>query len=350
MSEYTAAQLAEIVKGTVKGNAERKISGVNSLSLATEHDLSFLSTIKYRHKMDASKAGIVLIGENISAEASDNRTLIVCEDADRAFGKLCGLFTPEPIKYEPGVAPGAFIHPTATVDPTASIGPNAVIQEGAVVGKNTVVCGGAYIGHFAKVGDNCYISANVSILHRCIVGNRVIIHAGAAVGGDGFGFTPTFRGLVKVPQNGIVQIDDDVEIGSNSTIDRARFGKTWIKKGVKIDNLVHVAHNVIVGNSSVLIGQCGIAGSAELGCGVIVAAQAGVNGHITLGDGSRVAGASAVQKSVPPGVSVFGTPAETEKEFFERHTLPRKVKRLAAKIEQLEAAIAALSAEKNKEE
>lgn len=346
MSEYTAAQLAEIVNGTIKGNADRKISGVNSLGLATEHNLSFLSTVKYRHKMDASKAGIVLIGENIAAEATDSRTLIVCEDADRAFGKLCGLFTPEPIKYEPGVAPGAFIHPTATVDPSASIGPNAVIQEGATVGKNTVICGGAYIGHFAKVGDNCFISANVSIMHRCIVGNRVIIHAGASVGGDGFGFTPTLRGLMKVPQNGIVQIDDDVEIGANSTIDRARFGKTWIKKGVKIDNLVHVAHNVIVGNSSVLIGQCGIAGSAELGCGVIVAAQAGVNGHITLGDGSRVAGASAVQKSVPPGVSVFGTPAETEKEFFERHTLPRKVKRLVTRIEELEAAIAALKGEK----
>lgn len=350
MAEYTAAQLAEIINGTINGDAERKITGVNSLGLATEQDLSFLSTIKYRHKMDVSKAGIVLIGNNIQVEPSEKRTYITCEDADKAFGKLCGLFTPEPIKYEPGIAPGAFVHPTATVDPTASIGPNAVIQEGAVIGKNTVICGGAYIGHFAKVGDDCFISANVSIMHRCILGNKVIIHPGAAIGGDGFGFTPTLRGLIKVPQNGIVQIDNDVEIGANSTIDRARFGKTWIKKGVKIDNMVHVAHNVIVGNSSVLIGQCGIAGSAEIGCGVIVAAQAGVNGHITLGDGCRIAGASAVQKSVPPGVSVFGTPAETEREFFERHTLPRKVKRLVSRIEQLEAALAALTAEKKEGE
>lgn len=346
MAEYTAAQLAEKINGTVLGDAERTITGVNSLALATEQDLSFLSTVRYLHKMETSKAGIVLIGGSIQAEPSEKRTFIVCEDADKAFGKLCDLFTPEPIQYEPGIAPGAFVHPTAVVDPTASIGPNAVIQEGATVGKNTVICGGAYIGHFAKVGDNCFISANVSIMHRCILGNKIIIHPGAAIGGDGFGFTPTFRGLIKVPQNGIVQIDDDVEIGANSTIDRARFGKTWIKKGVKIDNMVHVAHNVIVGKSSVLIGQCGIAGSVEIGCGVVVSAQAGINGHITLGDGCKIAGASAVQHSVPPGTTVIGTPAESERDFFERHTLPRKVKRLVARIEQLESALAELSGKK----
>ena len=346
MAEYTAAELAEMVNGTVLGDAERKISGVNSLALATAQDVSFLSTIKYLNKMESSKAGIILIGQNIKAEPGEKRTYIVCEDADKSFGKLCNLFTPEPIHYEPGIAPGAFVHPTAVVDPTASIGPNAVIQEGATVGKNTVICGGAYIGHFAQVGDNCFISANVSIMHYCVLGNRIIIHPGAAIGGDGFGFTPTFRGLVKVPQNGIVQIDDDVEIGANSTIDRARFGKTWIKKGVKIDNMVHIAHNVIVGNSSVLIGQCGIAGSVEIGCGVVVSAQAGINGHITLGDGCKIAGASAVQHSVPPGATMIGIPAANEKEYFERHTLPRKVKRLAARIEQLEAALAALTDKK----
>ena len=210
------------------------------------------------------------------------------------------------------------------------------MQAYAEIGNGTVIGGGAYIGHYAKIGENCIINANVSIMHRCILGSRVIIHAGSTIGADGFGYTPTFRGLVKVPQNGIVQIDNDVEIGANSCIDRARFGKTWIKKGAKIDNLVQVGHNVILGESSVLIGQSGIAGSAEIGRGVIVSAQAGVNGHITLGDGCFIAGASAAQRSVPPGVSVFGTPAETDAEFFERHTLPRKVKRLLARIEKLE--------------
>ena len=336
MAEYTAAQLAEMIEGTVKGDASRKITGVNSLTLATADDVSFLSTVKYRQKMEKSKAGIVLIGESVPVEPSETKTFIFCADADKAFSKICNLFTPDPIVYEPGVAPGAYIHPTAQVDPTACIGPNAVIQEGAMIGKDTVICGGAYIGHYAKVGDKCIINANVSILHRCILGNRVIIHSGTTIGADGFGYTP---------QNGIVQIDDDVEIGANSTVDRARFGKTWIKKGVKIDNLVHVAHNVIVGNSSVLIGQCGIAGSTELGCGVVVGGQAGINGHISLGDGCKIAGFSAVQKSVDPGVFLIGMPAETEREFYERHTVTRKVKRLAARIEELEAKIAELTRE-----
>lgn len=343
MAEYTAQQIAEMIEGTVKGDPCRTITGVNSLALASAEELSFLSTVKYRNKMEKSKAGIVLVGESIPVEETEARTFIVCADADKSFGKICNLFTPEPIKYEAGVCAGAFIHPTAQVDPTAYIGPNAVIQEGAVIGKDTAICAGAYIGHFAKIGDQCVINANVSIQHRCVVGNRVIIHSGATIGGDGFGYTPTFRGLIKVPQNGIVQIDDDVEIGANSTIDRARFGKTWIKKGVKIDNLVHVAHNVIVGKSSVLIGQCGIAGSAEIGCGVVIGGQAGINGHIMLGDGSKVAGFSAVQKSLDPGVTVFGAPAESERDFFERHTLPRKVKRLMGRIEQLEAQIAELT-------
>ncbi len=342
MASYTAQQLAEMINGTVAGDKERSIQGVNSLKMASAGDVSFLGTIKYRKQMEESKAAIVLVENGMKLEPTAERTLLFCENPDKAFTKICGLFAPEPIHYTPGICPGAYIHPTAKIAEDVYIGPNAVIQEGVSIGKGTIIGGGAYIGHFSTVGENCMINANVSIMHRCILGNKVIIHAGTTVGADGFGYTPTFRGLVKVPQNGIVQIDNEVEIGANSTIDRARFGKTWIKKGVKIDNLVHVAHNVIVGESSVLIGQCGIAGSAEIGRGVIVAAQAGVNGHITLGDGSRVAGASAVQKSLPPGVSVFGTPAETDVEFFERHTLPRKVKRLTAKIEKLEEEIAKL--------
>lgn len=342
MKTYTARELAELINGTVSGEEQRTIGGVNSLKMAAETDVSFLGTIKYRKQLDESKAGIVLVENGMKLEPAEHRTLIFCESPDKAFTKVCNLFAPEPIVYEPRICPGAYIDPTATVAEDVYIGPNAVIMPYAEIGKGTVIGGGAYVGHYVKIGENCMINANVSIMHRCILGNKVIVHSGTTIGADGFGYTPTFRGLVKVPQNGIVQIDNDVEIGANSTIDRARFGKTWIKKGVKIDNLVHVAHNVIVGESSVLIGQCGIAGSAELGRGVIVAAQAGVNGHITLGDGSRVAGASAVQKSLPPGVSVFGTPAETDVEFFERHTLPRKVRRLADKIAKLEEELAKL--------
>ena len=336
----TAAELAAMVNGVVKGNAELKITGVNSLKLAGPTEASFLSNIKYKSQMDAGKAGAVLVVSDWKFEPKEGQTLILCQNPDKAFTKVCNFFAPEPIRHEAGIHPSAVVHPTAQIAEDVYIGPTAVIEEGAVIGKGSVIEACVYVGPFAAIGENSLIYPNVSIMRYCKVGNRVIIHAGATIGADGFGYNTTFTGLVKVPQNGIVQIDNDVEIGANSTIDRARFGKTWIKKGVKIDNLVHVAHNVIVGECSALIGQCGIAGSAEIGRGVIVAAQSGVNGHITLGDGSKVAGASAVQRSVPPGAMVFGTPAESEEDFIERHMLPRKVRKLAARIEKLEALLA----------
>ncbi len=340
---YKISELAEMVNGVVKGNPDAVITGVNSLKLAAPEEASFLHNIKYRSQMDVSKAGAILVPADWKFDPKEGQTLILCQNPDKAFTKICNTYAPEPVLYAPGIHPSAVVHPTAKIAEGVYIGPTAVVEEGAVVGKGTVIHACAYIGPHVTIGENCLIYPNVSVMRFCKIGNKVIIHAGATIGADGFGFTPTFTGLVKVPQNGIVQIDNDVEIGANSTIDRARFGKTWIKKGVKIDNLVHVAHNVIVGESSALIGQCGIAGSAEIGRGVIVAAQSGVNGHITLGDGSKVAGASAVQRSLAPGATAFGTPAESEEDFIERHMLPRKVRKLVARIEKLEA----LLAEKN---
>ena len=236
----------------------------------------------------------------------------------------------------------AYVDPTAKIAANVHVGPTAVIEANAEIGEGAVIRAGAYIGPDCKIGEKTVIHPNVSIMRSCIIGKRVIIHAGTTIGADGFGYTPSFCGLLKVPQNGIVQIDDDVEIGANCTVDRARFSKTWIKKGVKIDNLVHVAHNVIVGESSALIGQCGIAGSAVIGRGCAIGAQAGVNGHIELGDGTKIIGPSAVQKGTKPGESVIGIPAESEREYFERHMLPRKVKRLTDRLAKLEAMIAEL--------
>ena len=341
-----AAELAELIAGTVEGDAGREASGVNSLKLAAENEVSFLSNIKYKIQLDHTKAGIVLVAQDLPFQPKENQTFIRCANPDKAFTKVCGVFAPEPQKFEPGVHPSAVVHPSAKLAEGVYVGPTAVIEQGAVIGKNTVIGAGVYVGEFTQIGENCMIYPNVSILRFCRLGNKIIIHSGATVGSDGFGFTPTFTGLVKVPQNGIVQIDDNVEIGANTTIDRARFGKTWIKKGVKIDNLVQVAHNVIVGESSALIAQCGIAGSAELGRGVILAAKAGVNGHITLGDGSKVAGCSAAERSLAPGASAFGTPGESQEDWVERHLLPRKVRKLTARIEKLEAMLAELQQKK----
>ena len=338
----TAAELAELIGGTAEGDPARAAAGVNSLKLAAENEISFLSNIKYKAQLENTKAGIVLIAADLPFAPKENQTFIRCANPDKAFTKVCGLFAPEPQKFEPGIHPSAVVHPSAQLAEGVYVGPTAVIEQGAVIGKNTVIGAGVYVGEFTRIGENCMIYPNVSILRHCRLGNKIIIHSGATVGSDGFGFTPTFTGLVKVPQNGIVQIDDNVEIGANTTVDRARFGKTWIKKGVKIDNLVQVAHNVIVGESSALIAQSGIAGSAELGRGVIIAAQAGVNGHITLGDGSKVAGCSAAERSLPPGAAAFGTPGESQEEWVDRHMLPRKVRKLTARIEKLEALLAEL--------
>ena len=335
-------EIAAMIGGTIEGNAAREVSGVNSLKLAGEGDISFLSNIKYKIQLDSTRAGVVLVAADLPFQPKENQTFIRCANPDKAFTRVCGIFAPEPQHFEPGIHPSAVVHPGARLAEGVYVGPTAVIEQGAVIGRNTVIGAGVYVGEFTQIGENCMIYPNVSILRHCRLGNKIIIHSGATIGSDGFGFTPTFTGLVKVPQNGIVQIDDNVEIGANTTVDRARFGKTWIKKGVKIDNLVQVAHNVIVGESSALIAQSGIAGSAELGRGVIIAAQAGVNGHISLGDGSKVAGCSAAERSLPPGASAFGTPGESQEDFVERHLLPRRVRKLTARIEKLEALLAEL--------
>lgn len=337
--EYKASEIAQIVNGTLKGE-DVTVNGVNSLKMAEDGNVSFLHNTKYIPQLQTSKASAVLVPADWQGEPAEGKALILCADPDKAFTKVCGLFAPDPLQFEMSIHPMAYVHPTATVEDGAHVGPYAIVEEGAFIGKGAIIRAGAYIGQYASVGEDTVISPNVSIMQRCIVGKKCIIHAGATIGADGFGFTPTFRGLVKVPQNGIVVIGDDVEIGANSTIDRARFGKTMIKRNVKIDNLVHVAHNCVVGESSVLIGQCGIAGSVEIGRGVVVAAQAGINGHITLGDGCTVAGASAAQRSVAPGTMVIGLPAESQEDFLRRHLLPRKVKKLEDRLAKLEALLA----------
>ncbi|OGV34448.1 MAG: UDP-3-O-(3-hydroxymyristoyl)glucosamine N-acyltransferase [Lentisphaerae bacterium GWF2_45_14] len=338
----TAQEIATLVKGELKGNADISICGINSLIDASEGHVSFLGNKKYKSQVEQSKASVFIVGRDFDSPLREGKGYIFCDRPELAFSHAIMIFAPEPVKFKPGVHPAAVVHETALVSESAYIGPCAVIDANAVIGKNTVINAGCYIGESSKVGDDCLIYANVSVRERCIIGNKVIIHSGTTVGSDGYGFVPGPQGIIKLPQVGIVQIDDDVEIGANCAIDRARFGKTWLKHGVKLDNLVHVAHNVTVGEFSLLIGQCGIAGSTEIGRGVIIAAQAGINGHIKIGDGSKVAGTSGVVKSLSPGSEVVGTPAETPREFMERLSMPKKVKRLSAKINELEQAIEAL--------
>ena len=342
----TAAKIAEMVNGKLIGSPDRTISSVSGIRDAQSDQLSFIGNKKYQHQLESTKAGVVLVCPDLADAPAVDRSLIVCDNVDYAFAKVIAVFAEEPPKWPVGVHPSAVVSPEAKLGQGGSINANAVIEAGAEIGDGTVIGAGCYIGHDVKIGAGSLLYPNVTVMYRCVIGRKAVIHPGVVIGGDGFGFIPTKQGLVKVPQTGIVQIDDDVEIGANTTIDRARFGKTWIKSNVKIDNQVMVAHNVVIGESSILVAQCGIAGSAELGRGVILAAKSGVNGHITLGDGVQVAGTSGVVKSLPAGAIALGTPAESQREFMARHTLPSRFEKLSAKVEALRKEIAELKASK----
>ena len=341
----TAAKIAEMVNGKLVGSPDRTISSVSGIRDAQSDQLSFIGNKKYQHQLESTKAGVVLVCPDLADAPAVDRSLIVCDNVDYAFAKVIAVFAEEPPKWPVGVHPSAVVSPEAKLGQGVSINANAVIEAGAEIGDGTVIGAGCYIGHDVKIGAGSLLYPNVTVMYRCVIGRKAVIHPGVVIGGDGFGFIPTKQGLVKVPQTGIVQIDDDVEIGANTTIDRARFGKTWIKSNVKIDNQVMVAHNVVIGESSILVAQCGIAGSAEIGRGVVLAAS-GVNGHITLGDGVQVAGTSGVVKSLPAGAIALGTPAESQREFMARHTLPSRFEKLSAKVEALRKEIAELKASK----
>lgn len=343
--KISVKNLAELVHGTVKGNEALIITGVASLKDAGQSDVSFLANNKYAVLARTTKAGAIIANENYKEEPVKGKAVIITKNPNAAFSKAIDLFAPEAVRFPEGIHKMAVVSANAKIAPDASVGPCAVIEDGAVIGGKSVICAGCYIGHNTVIGSNCIIYPNVSIRERCIIGNRIIIHSGTVIGSDGFGFEAGPNGIVKVQQVGIVQIDDDVEIGANCAVDRARFGRTWIKRGVKIDNLVQVAHNVVIGEFSMLIGQCGVAGSTEIGRGVIVAAQAGINGHITIGDGAKVAGTAGVVKDVASGESVVGTPAETPREFLERIALPGKVRKMSLKLEELERSADKLNTE-----
>ena len=339
MKQLSAQQIVETVGGKLIGDPNAVINGASSLETAKQDQVSFLGDKRYLHKLEGSQVGLLLINEDLQEEIPEGYNLVVCENVDVAFSQILMIFAPEPITYAPGIHPSAVVDPSAKIGQNVYIGPNAVVEANAEIGDNTSIGGGCFIGQEVKIGQANKIEPNVTIMHRCIVGHQNIIHPGVVIGADGFGFVPSPQGLVKVAQTGIVQIDSDVEIGANTTIDRARFEKTWIKSNVKIDDQVMVGHNVEIGESTVLVAQAGIAGSAKIGRGVMLAAKVGVNGHISVGDGVKVAATSNIHKSVDAGKTVLGTPAEGQREFMYRYSLPKKVKRLTAKIDELKKEI-----------
>ena len=330
----TLEQIAKLSGGKLEGDPETKITGAASLAEATVHEVSFFNNPRYLAQLRNTRAAAVIVPRDFSEQIE--AAVIRTPDPAKAFGQVVTKFAPPPIKFAPGIHPSAVIHPRAKLGDHISIQPLVVIEAGARIGSRTVIGAGSYIGHDVVIGDGCMIYPRVTIRERCRLGARVILHSGAVIGADGFGFEMTAEGQQKVPQIGIVQIDDDVEIGANTTIDRARFGRTWIQAGAKIDNLVQVAHNVVVGKDTVIAAQTGIAGSVRIGKRVMIGGQAGIIGHIEIADGTMIGAQTGVSKNLNGGVW-WATPSVPLKEAKVQLAWVRRLGEFFERVRKIEA-------------
>lgn len=336
---YRVRDLARLVDGTVVGDPDLALRDVNSLELANPTELSFISSPKHFEEADRSGAGCVIAQKDY---VSTTKTVIVVDHPKAAFAKVMWFFHPER-SVATGIHPTAVIDPSATVGAEVSIGPQVTVGREASIGSRVRIGPGTVVGERARVGEGTVIAPNVTLYHDVVIGARVIIHAGTVIGADGFGFVLEGGKRLKVPQLGNVVIEDDVEIGANCTIDRATFGSTVIKQGTKMDNLVHVAHNVSIGEHSIVVAQVGIAGSSKIGNYVTLAGQVGVGDNATIGDYATVGGRSGVitAQKIGPHETVWGIPArpieETKRQLASLANLPKLLQRLRKLEERLEA-------------
>jgi len=340
--EKTLKELADLVGGEVAGNASILIKGVAPLESAAEGDITFITSPKYAHLLKTTAASAVIAPPEMKVEDKD---LIVSRNPQLAHAKILTLFNSRPYMAK-GIDKRAYIGRRPKISNTVNIYPFAYIGDDVEIGERTVVHPGAFVGNGCIIGSDVAIYPNTTIMDRCLVGNRVIIHAGVVIGADGFGFARDGKRHYKIPQTGIVQIDDDVEIGANTTIDKAASEKTWIKRGTKIDNLVQVAHNVVIGEDSIIVAQAGIAGSSILGSNVVLGGQVAVVDHVKLGNNVMVGGQSGVTSDVNENQVVSGTPAIPHRDWLKASLvfshLPdmrKMIKELEKKVEELEAKV-----------
>jgi UDP-3-O-[3-hydroxymyristoyl] glucosamine N-acyltransferase len=328
---FTVAEIAARVGGEVLGDGSIQINAFALPETAKPGDLVFAETDGYFARAEQSAASAILADETLAANAN-TKVLIRVANPRVAFARLLALFFP-PAKFEPGVHPSATISPSARVDPSAHIGPGCVISERVLIGARVVMQGGNHIGSDSALGDDTNLFPNVVVYPRSQLGNRVIIHAGTAIGSDGFGYVLDEGVHRKVPQIGNVIIHDDVEIGANVTIDRGALGSTIIGRGAKIDNLVQIAHNVVIGEHCILISQVGVAGSTRIGNYTTLAGQVGVAGHLKIGSSVIVGAQSGVMSDIPDGEQWLGSPAtpgrETKRVWVGWQRLPELLQRVS---------------------
>ena len=336
---FTVAQLAEQLRGEVLGDPSTPITGFAAADVARSGDLTFAEKESYLIAAEQSAAAAVLVPQSL---ASSKKVLIRVRNARVAVARILPLFFP-PDQSPQGIHPSATIAPSAKIDSSAHVGPNCVIAAGVRIGARSVLMGGNHIGRDAQLGDDVSLYPNVVVYTRSQIGHRVMIHAGTAIGSDGYGYVLDEGRHLKVLQVGNVIIHDDVEIGANAAIDRGALGSTIIGEGTKIDNLVHVAHNVVMGRHCLVLGQVGFAGSTRLGDYCVVASQSGIAGHLKLGSQATVGAKSGVMRDVPDGETVLGIPAmpdkQTKRQWIALQQLPdmiRRMRELEKRIEHLQ--------------
>jgi len=334
-ARLTVAEIAKRVNGDFEGDGAAEITGLADVRHARPGQLTFLAGARYAGAAAETRATAVIVSREWHKPCP--ATLIRVDDPDRAFAQIASLFAP------PVQGPPAGLHETAVVAPSAvlaedvAVGPHCVIESGASIGARTVLVAGCYVGVGAAIGEDCKLYPQVSVREHVRIGNRVTIHDGSVIGSDGFGYVLGENGVRdKIPQIGSVQIGDDVEIGASVTIDRARFGVTRLGNGVKVDNLVQIAHNVVIGDHAVIVAQAGIAGSTEIGPHTILAGQVGIAGHLKIGKGARVLAQSGVWKDVADGEQVFGYPALPHKQAMSLQRLVMKLPQLRDRLGMLE--------------
>ena len=338
--EFSANQIASLVGGTVEGNGDITVSTFAKIEEGVPGAISFLANPKYTHFIYSTRSSVVLVSKDFTPDQPVSATLIRVDNPYETVAHLLDMVSKATEHRPEGIEQPVFIARGVEIPEGAYVGAFAYIGHGVTLGRNVKIYPQAYIGDKTTIGDDTVIYPGVKIYHGCKIGARCIIHSGAVIGADGFGFAPDKNGVYnKIPQLGIVEIADDVEIGANTTVDRAVMGATRIHQGVKLDNLIQIAHNVEVGSNTVMAAQVGVAGSTKIGNQCMLGGQVGLAGHITVGDNAQIGAQAGVPKSVEAGARMLGTPALPVGEFARQTALLKRLASLFDKVENLSSSI-----------